>query len=139
MKQLANASHAIIALRFVLQFFCTAFIIAWNLCVYSNNIPHTGINEKTGRRFWKETHIVYIFRKTNIVSLHASPLILSRYIHAFASLHVFLSGVFPWLYRGINFGSFHCANNRLERPAPARILLAAGHQLAPSEMVVVNK
>ena len=66
-KQLANASHAIIALRFVLQFFCTAFIIAWNLCVYSNNIPHTGINEKTGRRFWKETHIVYIFRKTNIL------------------------------------------------------------------------
>ena len=42
-----------------------------------------------------------------------------------------------------------CANNRLEHPVPARILerwfaafvplLAAGHQLAASEMVVVNK
>ena len=59
-------------------------------------------------------------------------------------------------YRGINFEwkfpytcMRGCANNRLEHPVPARILqrwfaafvplLAAGHQLAPSEIVVVNK
>ena len=99
MKQLANASHAIIALRFVLEFFCTAFIIAWNLCVYSNNIPHTGINEKKGRRFWKETHIVYIyiFRKTNIL-----------YRYMLSPRYMFLSGVFSMAIEVSTLnGSFH--------------------------------